>query len=177
MSETRAEMVLQNAGMLAPADEIRWQEIDKIFSGRPAPYRFAEQGDQALGIVHEAYTRQKTKFGTQDLDTWDDGSPKLEAVIELRDTPTGDLKSLYVSSWRMNNALQTAFQEAGVRGPRPGGTLLVRYVADEPGKGGSQPAKVYEAAYDSPDNPKVNPVPAVVSPVAAMLAPSAAPPF
>jgi hypothetical protein len=94
------------------------------------------------------YTRQATVFGTNELKTWDDGSPVLQVVIELA-TADG-LRSLYVSSWRMQNALQTAFQDAGVRGPRPGGTLTVTYYADEPGKPGTQPAKVYQAAYDPP---------------------------
>jgi len=133
--------------MLA-SEESSWDEIDSLFSGRPPAYRFANQGDQALGVVVRAYTQQARQFGTNEPKTFDDGTPIREPVIELRDTPTGELRSLYVSSWRMRNAIQQALTSAGCRGPRTGGTLLVRYCADEPGKNGAQAAKVYEAAYD-----------------------------
>jgi hypothetical protein len=150
VSESNAELALRNAGMLAPTEEQQWEEIDRIFSGRPAAFKFATQGDSVTGIVTHAYSKQATVFGTNEPKTFDDGSPILEPVIELS-TEDGP-RSLYVSSWRMRNALQTAFQDAGVRGPRKGGRLMVQYYADEViGKPGASPAKVYQAAYDPPD--------------------------
>jgi hypothetical protein len=148
--ESKALDVLADAGLTSAeqATELEWAEIDRIFTGRPAPVAFKEHGDSVLGRVVRGYTRQKTKFGTNEPEWWDDGSPKLEPVIEIL-TAQG-LRSLYVSSWRMQNAIGTAFAEAGVRGPRRDGMLLVKYVSDEPTGAGGNPAKVYEAGYDPP---------------------------
>jgi hypothetical protein len=149
MSESAAELALRNAGMLAPTQEQEWEEIDRIFSGRPPAVKFATQGDSVTGTVTHMYKKQATVFGTNEPKTYDDGSPILEAVLELS-TEAGPV-SLYVSSWRMRQALQEAFQTAQVRGPRPGGQLFVQYYADEPGKPGATAAKVYRAAYDTPE--------------------------
>lgn len=153
MSESSAETTLRDAGMLpaeaVTSEELAWEEVDRMFSGRPEPVKFEEIGQTVIGHVTGAYTRQRTKFGTNEPEFWDDGSPKLEPVIELM-TDEG-LRSLYVSSWRMRNALQLAFYAVGVRGPRPGGKLVVRLAGHEATKvPGGSPAKVYEAAYDPP---------------------------
>ena len=148
-SESKALEVLNAAGLTPQqAEDMEWDEFDRLDTGRPPAVRFKEHGDAVLGTVTRGYTRQKTKFGTNEPEWWDDGSPKLEPVLELL-TDEG-LRTLFVSSWRMQNALAAAFAEAGVRGPRKGGRLIVKYAADEPGDKGAQPAKVYEAGYDPP---------------------------
>lgn len=131
---------------IADAEEMAWEEIDRLFSGRPEPVKFDQIGDQVVGTVVRGYTRQRTKYGTNEPEFWDDGTPKLEPVIEIQ-TRDG-IRSLYVSSWRMRNAIGEAFREAGVRGPRRGGQIIVRYTSNEAPQGGGNPAKVYDAGYD-----------------------------
>jgi hypothetical protein len=148
VSDEQAMAVLGNAGMLPKdeSDDERYYEVDSAFSGRPDAVRFDEVGDTVVGRVVEAFTRQRTKFGTDTPEFWDDGTPKLEPVIVL--LTSDGLRTLYVGSWRMRKAMSEAFAEAGVRGPRPGGEIAVKYADVEEVKGGAQPAKVFEVAYD-----------------------------
>ncbi len=138
----------ENRAEVAQEDE-KYYEADKLFTGRPAAVKLAEVGDSVTGTVAEVFARQKTKFGTDEPEFFDDGTPKLEPVIVLR-TAEG-LETLYVSSWRMQKAIGGACAEAGVRGPRPGGTLMVRLAGfGEPWQPGAQKPKEYEASYDPP---------------------------
>jgi hypothetical protein len=150
MSEIQAVEVPASAGLTAQQQEaIEYEAVDRLFAGRPPAVKFTEPGDSVVGYVIRAYTREKTKFGTDEPDLWPDGSPKLEPVIDLL-VGDDDKRTLFVGSWRMQNALGEAFAAAGVRGPRRGGRLLVRYTGNEPGRAGTAPAKVYEAGYELP---------------------------
>ena len=149
----QALQALQDGGLLPTAvtprdEELEWSSVDEVFSGRPEPVKFDAVGSTVVGTVVKGFARQKRKFGTEELLTWEDGRPKMEAVIELM-TLEG-MRTLYVGSWRMENALSVAFANAGVRGPRPGGRLAVKWSGEEPVKGGVNPAKVFDAAYDPP---------------------------
>jgi hypothetical protein len=179
MSESNAEITLRNAGMI-DTGESEWDELDASFSGAPPAVKFATIGDSVTGYVVKGYMRNATVFGGKpgEWKTRDDGSIVRDPVIELR-TLEGDLVTLYVSSWRMRNALSQAFQQAGVRGPRSRGMLMVRYCADEPQQGGANPAKVYEAAYDAPSDSVPGPARLTEpeSNVGRLAAGSGAPPF
>jgi hypothetical protein len=165
VSESSAEKYLAASGILAPveptavvspeqarqaeqAGELEWSGVDEVFSGRPDPVKFEKLGDTVTGVIVSGSTRQKRKFGSEELLFWEDGRPKLEVILILMTTE--GLRTLYVGSWRLENAIQGALRAAGVRGPRPGGRIAVKWVSEEPVKGSANAAKVFDAAYDPP---------------------------
>lgn len=168
MSES-AISVLRDGGLLpeTPGNqaitdqdmEMEWAGLDDVFSGRPDAVKFDTIGDTVTFTIVSGSTRQKRKFEAEanstnpdDLVWWPDGRPRMEAVLEVM-TPEG-MRTLYFSSWRLENAFQTALKDAGVRGPRPGGRGVIRYTADEEvyanGKKTGRSAKVFDAAYEPP---------------------------
>jgi hypothetical protein len=162
VSDQAIEKIFADGGLLPTSvthgndEEMEWSGVDEVFSGRPEAVKFTSLGDTVTGVVLQGFTRQKRKFGTEELLSWDDGRPKMEAVLTIM-TPDG-ARTLYVGSWRMENALAQAFAAAGVRGPRRGGRLVVRWSGAEPVPGGASPAKVFDAAYDPPGRKPVGPV-------------------
>ena len=101
---------------------IKWKEIG--------------QGTIVTGTVTDVKLRQSRKIKRQNgayVDdgpaTWDDGSPKMEAVIELattmRDGADDDgHRSLSINLWSgQKRALADACRKAGVPEPRPGDTF------------------------------------------------------
>lgn len=162
------EKMLSDAGMIAPREVAEavpaanpWAEADEVLSGRPDALKFENEGDTfRCTIGHNVYTRQKRKFGAdanstkpEDLIWWDDGRPKMEAVYEV-DVDGVGLRTLYLSSWRLENAISQACRAAGVRGLRPGGKLVLRWTSSEDvyvnNKKTDNAAKVYDAAYEPP---------------------------
>ena len=146
---TPAEQNLTAAGMLPAGDDDKWLEADLIIMGRPPAARFDEPGTVVSGIVIDTFTMQQKKFGTDELDWWDDGRPKMQAAVVLR-TPLGP-ETLYIGGRNIRQAVSDAIREARAPGLRPGGTLAVRYTGDDtPRTKGARGAKMYEAAYEPP---------------------------
>lgn len=132
-----------------------FHQIDRVFGGKPDAVKFTDPGDGVTGIIVEVWLQQATEYGTDTPKIDRQGQPVLDPVIVLS---TGDgMRCLYVASWRMKQAIADAVKEAGAPGPRPGGQLMVRFTGTEKGKGGSQPAKNYEAAYDLPKDQGARP--------------------
>lgn len=116
-----------------------------------------------IGVTHEGTitaldVKQARKFGTQDLDFWPDGQPKMQAVVTLQ---TGELdpevendngmRRLYVASKGMRAAIAAAVKKAGATGLAVGGTLGVRYTRDDPeGKNKANLPKMYGVKYEAP---------------------------
>jgi hypothetical protein len=115
-----------------------------------------------IGAVHEGTilgldVKQAKKFGTQDLDFWPDGQPKMQAVVTLRTNERdaeiendNGARRLYVGSKGMKDAIAAAVKKAGADGLAVGGTLGVKYVRNGEGKNASNPPKVYGAKYEPP---------------------------
>jgi hypothetical protein len=178
--------MLAHAGML-PADdngpdedERDYSQVDMLFMGRPEACKFDSVGDTVTGLVVDQFAQQAKDFDTGALKFWDDGRPIMDPVVILQ-TSEG-LRTLYVGSYRMRNAIRDAVLAAGfeqggrqVSGLRPGGRLVVRRTEDaEPAKKGGQPPKDYAAGYDPPGRKPVSPLPEVPVPVAG---PDSRPPF
>jgi hypothetical protein len=172
IGQAEPELVLENAGMLSraprqgethtmtthsddpavqpdPQFTPGYAELDMLLLGAPPAAQFKDIGATVIGKVTRAVVRQATDFDTKQPKYWPDGAPILEPVIGLENAD-GPL-TLYAGSSGMREALREACRDAGV-GLRPGGTLLVRYIADEPSKKGGSARKVYEAAYDPPES-------------------------
>jgi hypothetical protein len=165
MTDDGAMSALADGGMLPAADEDRFAEADMLLMGRPETCKFESPGDMVSGTVTGISSQQAKKFGTGELLWWDDGRPRMDPVYVLR-THEG-LRTLYVGSYRMRNAIRDAVLAAGfergqhVPGVRPGGTLVVRFTGLGEAVKGAQPPRLYEAAYDPPGRRPLLPAPDV----------------
>lgn len=123
-------------------------EIDQILMGSPPAAQFKDIGAMVTGKVLRVVARQATDFESKEPKWWPDGAPMMEPVITLQ-TADGPV-TLYAGSSGMREALREACRQARA-GLRPGGTLAIRYTADEPPKRkGMSGRKLYEAGYDPP---------------------------
>jgi hypothetical protein len=179
MTDDGAMSALADGGMLP--DEDRFAEADMLLMGRPEACKFEEPGDMVSGTIVEILSQQAKKFGTDELLWWDDGRPKMDPVYVLR-THEG-LRTLYVGSYRMRNAIRDAVLAAGfergqsIPGVRPGGTLVVRFTGLGEAVKGAQPPKLYEAAYDPPGRRPLLPAPGEGQPAVQAAGPDDGPPF
>ena len=121
--------------------------------------KFLQIGATITGQISALpFEKQATKFGSQDLDFWPNGDPKMDIVVPLENTNApredgnddGD-RTIYVSSKNMRTAIAQAIQASGQQDVAIGGTLTVTYVGDDPNsKNPANPAKLYQAQYTPP---------------------------
>ncbi|MGI9136403.1 MAG: hypothetical protein ACR2JS_04985, partial [Candidatus Nanopelagicales bacterium] len=57
--------------------------LSDLLSGGGAYLKWETPGTTYTGVITEVATRQARKFESTDLDFWDDGTPKMQAVITL----------------------------------------------------------------------------------------------
>lgn len=125
-----------------------------IGGGRTA--KFENPGDTITGtVIGRPVLRQQTKVGTNTPLVWDDGSPRMEAVVTLqtahRDDPDDDGRRRLFVRGNMRRAIAEAVHEAGAPGVRDGGQLTVKYLYQAaPTKPGLSGEKKYAAEYKPP---------------------------
>lgn len=118
----------------------------------------AEPGDSFEGTIITTDLRQARKYNSTELDTWDDGNPKMQALItcetEYVDDEVEDddgTRTFYVKMWgQQKQALLAALRESGAEDFLPGGHFKATFVKEGPKKKGFFPAKVYEYEYTPP---------------------------
>lgn len=117
--------------------------------------KFLAVGDHIVGDVVQVDVGQARKFGTNDLDTWDDGRPKMQLVVtlqtDLRDsTVEGDDGRRRIFALQPSEMLR-AIAAVTVEDGKPlavGGRLAVQWVGERPHeKPGFNAVKLYKAAY------------------------------
>jgi hypothetical protein len=92
---------------------IKWDELGK--------------GASVTGTIVNVEMRQARKFQSTDLDFWDDGKPKMQAVITLatslrdpQDSEDDGTRSISVNLWSgQKQALAAACKAANVTEPQP----------------------------------------------------------
>lgn len=119
--------------------------------------KFQTPGDSITGTITRPYREaQVTKYGTTEPDFWSDGSPKMQAIIDLQTDAREDgdddgVRTLYVASTRQRRALADAIKRAGARDLEEGGKLTLTYTGNDPkSKNPQNPAKMYSAVYEKP---------------------------
>lgn len=128
-------------------------------SGAPSA-TFHTPGTEHKGVITNLETMQVRNFKTKLPETWDDGNPKMQAVITLqtdeRDPQIENddgVRKLYVSSKGMREAIAGAVRKAGAREVTVGGKLAVTFTREGESENGLNPPKVYAAAYKPPPAP------------------------
>lgn len=119
--------------------------------------KFATPGDSITGVITRPYREaQVTKYGTAEPDFWPDGSPKMQAIVDLQtdqreDSDDDGVRTLYIASTRQRRAISEAIKRAGAPDLQAGGTLTLRYTGNDPkSKNPQNPAKLYAAEYVAP---------------------------
>lgn len=118
--------------------------------------KFQTIGDTVTGKVVSFREAQVQKYGTNDLDFWPDGQPKMQVIIVLEtdEEEDGDddgMRSLYIASTRQKRALLNALRLGGSKEPDEGGTLTMTYTGNDPkSKNPANPAKMYSAEWVKP---------------------------
>lgn len=126
-------------------------------SGAPAA-KFEQIGATVTGtVIREPEARQQTDFRTGTPETWKDGSPKMQVVVqlktELRDpaSPSDDgTRVVYIKGKHLTDAIRQAVRASGANGLHTGGTLTVQYVGDGKAENGLNAPKLYAAQYQPP---------------------------
>lgn len=137
------------------------QNVDDFFGGSQS-LSFADEATKGVKrgglIVDDPTMSQQTDMQSGEPVFWPDGKPKMQVVVKLQtdeadpdDTFDDGVRALYVKG-DLQRAVAQALREAGAKGLRKGGTLMVAWVGEEPAKTrGFNPKKLYAAQYSPPE--------------------------
>jgi hypothetical protein len=99
--------------------------------------KWEHPGTSYAGTITDVAVRQARKYESTELDYWDDGNPKLQAVVSM-DTRYGDptdpdddgSRQLVINLWGgQKKALMAACRAADIDEPLPGMTLTATHVS------------------------------------------------
>jgi hypothetical protein len=142
------------------SNDLNYDEIDDLFAGGGAPAAsFAELGDSITGVILNVEGRQQTDFDSGEPLTWDDGKPRMEAIItlstKLRDPEVEDdegERRLFCRG-QMLTAMRGAVKKAKDKKPRIGGRLTVTFSDEgEQKKKGFNKPKLFTVVYEPPND-------------------------
>lgn len=111
--------------------------------------KWEHPGTTYTGIITDVSMRQSRKYESTDLDTWDDGTPKLQVVLTLatdyRDQAQQDddgTRMISINLWSgQKKALVAACKAAGVGEPQTGQRFTATHVS---GIGNAKAPRVFE---------------------------------
>lgn len=149
--------------------------IADALSGGGTYLKWENPGTTYTGVITDVTLRQARKFESTDLDFWDDGTPKMQVVLQLatayRDAanPEDDgSRSLSINLWSgQKKSLIAACKAAGVAEPEVGQTFTATHVS---GIGNAKNPRVFEyvlKAGPSGIAEQLNTAPAAAAPAAA----------
>jgi len=111
--------------------------------------KWAKVGTVIEGEVLEAWMQAKRKYGSTEVDTWDDGEPKMQLIVNW--VVDGEKQTAYTKP-TLQRAVFDAVKASGGR-LSGGGRLWTKRVADEPSSTkGYAPKQCYEAAFTPHDS-------------------------
>lgn len=141
---------------------------DLLKGGRYIKWDDLGEGAIVAGTVADVTIRQAKKYQSDELDTWDDGSPKMQAVIvlatDMSDGPDDDgMRTVVVNLWsQQKRALADACRRADVGEPRPGDRFSAVWTS---GAGGARDPRQF--AYQIQPKPEASPLAAELAQPAA----------
>jgi len=130
--------------------------LSKLESSTAA--KFERFGDKHSGYITAIDERQQTDPKTGQVQTFTDGSPKMQWVITIE--TAGQAVALWAKGGKftaakgtgesMLNAIGAAVRAAGASSLDVGGQLAVAFTGESEAKPGLSPAKLYSAQYQPP---------------------------
>ena len=113
--------------------------------GAPPAHKFEAVGTTVEGDITKAQVLAQRKFGSDEIDTWPDGTPKKQLVIDLR-LDDGEETRLYCKP-ALKTAIQEAVEDTDGR-LSDGGRLKVRRTEDAPSQtAGFAPRHTFKAKF------------------------------
>ena len=124
--------------------------------------KFPELGTSFTGTVVDPLRRApQTDFDTGEVMHWSDGSERMQTLVGLR-LDDGTTTTLYARGGKfeaaegtgtsMEGAIVAAVRRAGADKIRKGGRLTITHTGlTKPAKKGLNPAKLFEAVYEPPE--------------------------
>lgn len=111
--------------------------------------KWEHPGTTYTGIITDVTMRQSRKYESTDLDTWDDGTPKMQVVLTIatdyRDQAQQDddgTRMISINLWSgQKKALVAACKAAGVTEPQTGQRFTATHVS---GIGNAKAPRVFE---------------------------------
>ena len=111
--------------------------------------KWEHPGTTYTGIITDVAMRQSRKYESTDLDTWEDGTPKMQVVVTLatdyRDQSQQDddgTRMASINLWSgQKKALLAACKAAGVPEPQVGQRFTATHVS---GVGNAKSPRIYE---------------------------------
>ena len=122
-------------------------------------------GSLVTGTITEVTEQQQRNFDTDLPEFWEDGKPKMQAIVRIQTTQRDDddddgIRTCYAKGGHKTPAasgargMKEAIVAAGQTAKQPirvGGKLTIKYVEDgEPSKRGYNGPKLYVAKYEPP---------------------------
>lgn len=110
--------------------------LSENLSAKAAFNKDSKIGDTVTGTVLSFEVRQTRDYDTNELETWDDGSPCRQIVVNVQtdifeDEDDNGERSIYVKWWGTSRrAFLRAIKEAGAKDLEEGGTLTASYIGD-----------------------------------------------
>ena len=136
--------------------------LDIMSGGTKAPGAFDKHspiGQTVSGRINSVDVWDVRKFGTNEIQTWDDGRPQKQLRIVFQAdpgtwTPQGEddtgLRAHYVKAWNPHlQGLREALAAVGEQEPKAGGWISIRYDHEQPSKNGFD-TKIYVYQYQPP---------------------------
>lgn len=153
--------------------------IAEALAGGGTYLKWEHPGTSYTGTITDVTLRQARKYESTELDTWDDGTPKMQIVVtlatEYRDASQPDddgTRQLSINLWSgQKKALVAACKAAGVPEPARGMQFTATHVS---GVGNAKAPRVFEyvlAAGPSPVAGLLDTQPAVEAPQPASATP------
>ena len=123
--------------------------IADALAGGGTYLKWENPGTSYTGTITDVSMRQSRKYESTELDTWDDGTPKMQVVLTLatsyRDQSQQDddgTRQLSINVWSgQKKALVAACKAAGVPEPMVGQTFTATHVS---GVGNAKAPRVFE---------------------------------
>ena len=129
---------------------------DFLMSGGVTSFPFENVGDEVEGTIVQSQLRKQTDFETGEPQTWPDGNPKMQIVMDL-ETALRDPEKSYDDGVRRlfikGNALRATREAVRAGGGQllNGGWFKLRHSAlGTPPKKGLHAPKLFEAQYKAP---------------------------
>lgn len=128
--------------------------IADALAGGGTYLKWENPGTSYTGTITDVGLRQSRKYESTELDTWDDGTPKMQVVLTLatsyRDQSQQDddgTRQLSINLWSgQKKALVAACKAAGVPEPMVGQSFTATHVS---GVGNAKAPRVFEYALAS----------------------------
>lgn len=109
---------------------------------------FAEVGDTIIGTIENEPRLVTTQYG--DRLVIELAATGGNAKADGNDVADGDIVTVWIKPGAMARAIGAAVKEAGANGLETGGKLAIKHSALGEKKPGRNPAKLFEAKYETP---------------------------